>query len=472
MNDVISKFINREKEAVDKDYIDAGNPSMGEAEYNDTMAAGRQANHRSPIAKHGLQKTAGSHEASLATIKNLTELQKLKEEAGQALTQSEINELDRAKSEAAFYKMTDSTNFHTPQYEKPQKYIENSKDKKDTRTKLMYVHKNNVPESIKGDIVFYDNGDFRKAADYPPGQPADAANEDIKVVVIEPNDKGIYEPKRVNGILLYVSIPTTKVTRTVKTQTGADFEQYLYGEQDLVKITETARDASGKTIYRGELKPTAQDAINAHLKLRTGILSSPEPLMKDITGQSFAMVNSEGYVKRRFSKTLGSNLKSQELHVIIDGKIDISGKPYTGQPGRVMVNVNGVGVPLWGNKLSDKSIDNIANLVALNARNINRRNSKEIDLEQSKRVDPNDPNSKAIQSVIKEIVYFGDITKTLTDKNRKFYIQNGDVYFGEFGKIEKHQLANPAEDGGAAKLQEFKDWLKENIHYNPDASLI
>ena len=126
---------------------------------------------------------------------------------------------------------------------------------------------------------------------------------------------------RVNGILLYVSIPTTNVTRTVKTQTGADFEQYIYGEQDLLKITETERDARGKTIYRGELKPTTTDAINAHLKLRSGILQSPEPLMKDITGQSFAMVNSGEYVKRRFSKTLGSNLKSQELHVITENKV-------------------------------------------------------------------------------------------------------------------------------------------------------
>ena len=472
VNDVIGKFLNREKEAVDKDYVDAGNPSMTEDEYSNTMAASTQANHRSPIAKHGLQKTAGSHIASLATIARLEKYRDLQEEAGLALSQSEINELDRAKSEAAFYKMTSSTNFHTAQYEKPDKYIENSKDKKDTRIKLMYVHKDNIPESLQGDVVFYDNGDYKKAVDYRPGQPADAAIQDIKVVVVEPNEKGVYQPKRVNGILLYVSIPTTNVTRTVRTQTGADFEQYMYGEQDLLSIIETARDSKGKTIYRGELKPAAKDAINAHLELRSGILQSPEPLMKDIIGQSFAMVNSGDYVKRRFSKTLGSNLKSQELHVITENKVEISGKTYSGQPGRVMVNVNGVGVPMWANKVSDKTIDNISNLVTLNARNIARRDRQELDADQSKRVDPNDPNSKAIQSVIKEMVYFGDITKTLTDKTRRFYIENGNVFFGEFGKIEKHQLANPSEDGGGAKIAEFKLWLKENIHYNPDASLI
>lgn len=134
-----------------------------------------------------------------------------------------------------------------------------------------------------------------------------------------------------------------------------------------------------------------------------------------------------------------------------------------------MLNRNGVGVPLWGNQLSSKSVDNIKNLVILNARNRARAANDEISNVQARLVDPNDPNSKAIQSVIKEITYFGDNTKTLTDKSYRFFIDGGTVYFGEHGKIEPHMLLNPSEAKGV--MTQFDEFLK-NLHYNADANLL
>ena len=181
------------------------------------------------------------------------------------------------------------------------------------------------------------------------------------------------------------------------------------------------------------------------------------------------MVNSGEYVKKRFSQTVGGNLKTAELHVIKEGSATISGVSYRGPSGTVMLNRNGVGVPLWGNQLSSKSVDNIKNLVILNARNRARAANDEISNVQARLVDPNDPNSKAIQSVIKEITYFGDNTKTLTDKSYRFFIDGGTVYFGEHGKIEPHMLLNPSEAKGV--MTQFDEFLK-NLHYNADANLL
>lgn len=114
------------------------------------------------------------------------------------------------------------------------------------------------------------------------------------------------KPMRVNGILLYTSIPSTEVTRTViDSTTGLDFDEYLYGEADLIEDTiRTGRNAQGKVIVRGQLKNSTLDAIEAHLELRKSILSSPDVLIKNITGHSFAMVNSGEYVKNVFHKLL------------------------------------------------------------------------------------------------------------------------------------------------------------------------
>lgn len=66
-----------------------------------------------------------------------------------------MNQLERAQSEAAFYKATDTRNFNTTRYNRPEKYA------KDERIRVMYIHKDNIPQSLENDIVFYDNGQYK-----------------------------------------------------------------------------------------------------------------------------------------------------------------------------------------------------------------------------------------------------------------------------------------------------------------------
>tara|TARA_B100001059_G_scaffold72361_1_gene69531 strand:+ start:39259 stop:45195 length:5937 start_codon:yes stop_codon:yes gene_type:complete len=406
--------------------------------------------YRSPITKHGFLKTAGSNVASLKTIQRLEK----QVNEGTPLDAEQTNEYNLAKSAAAYYKFTSENNFNTRKY----------KDGKGDFS-LLLVNRHNLPSELKSDLVFFDEGKH-VLAPATTGTIKQENLEDIKAIVL--NKDG--EPHKVNGVMLYTSIPTAEVFETKQTSDGRSIERYKYGEADLISpVEEEIIDEEGytKTVFTGELTPTAKARVKEYTKLRTDLLTDPQPKIRKITQNSFAMVNKvNGDNIGRPSKTFKGNTSNIDLKVNMKSGLSISGRSYNFSAGTVVAEAAGKPVPMYGNFLTDKYQKNVLNLLKLYAVNQKKYQNKEIDYAQSQLVEPTNPNSKKITHVLQNLVFFG--LETQNRGERKFFVssaeENGTVYFGDL-KIETSKLLDPGNNKDLNDdLKSFIGSLRHNVN--------
>lgn len=405
--------------------------------------------YRSPITKHGFLKTAGSNIASLKTVQRLED----QVAEGTPLTAEQTNEYNLAKSGAAFYKFTSENNFNTRKY----------KDGKGDFS-VVLVNRHNIPSNLKADVVFFDEGNYTLASSSAATKAEPL--EDIKAVVLNKNG----EPHKVNGVLVYTSIPTAEVFETKQTADGRSINRYKYGEADLVNpIEEEIIDEEGytKVVYTGELTPTAKARVKEYKKLRTDLLTSPQPKVRKITQNSFAMVNKVHKDNTgRPSKTFKGNTSNIDLKVNTKTGMSISGRSYNFSAGTVVAEVAGKPVPMYGNFLSERQQKNVLNLLKLYAVNQKKYQNKEIDYEQAKLSDPSNPNSRQITHILQDTVFFG--LETQTRGERKFFVstaeENGTIYFGDL-KIETSKLLDPGNNKDLNEdLVSFIGSLRHNVN--------
>tara|TARA_R110002012_G_scaffold4248_4_gene19517 strand:+ start:14217 stop:20468 length:6252 start_codon:yes stop_codon:yes gene_type:complete len=412
---------------------------------------GTPLHHRSPITKHGLLRTTGSNVAALKTIERLE--QEIRDDV--ELTPSQVNELNRAKSEASFYKLTSSSNFNTKAY----------KDG-DGDYSVVLISRNNVPADLASELVFFEKDEFKLSPNIK-SKLRDESKEEIKAVVLDKEGN----PLKVNGVLVYTTMPTGQTTQIKTTVDGLKVEAYRYGEADLIEPKEyQIRDEEGntRTVFVGDLNPTAKARLKEYKTLRTNLLTSSEPKVKKIKGNSFAMVNK---VKKenivRPSKTFQGSTQNVDLKINTTKGLSISGRNYNFASGTVVAEVNGKPVPAYGNYLTSAQQRNVVNLLKLYATNQRRLDKGEISSEQSKRVDVTDPNSPNVSTVLENIVFFGENTKTRS--NKKFYLEPGSaggaVHFGDYGKIELSKLLSPNENKDLYEdLTGFIGSLRHNVN--------
>ena len=413
--------------------------------------------YRSPITKHGFLKTAGSNVASLKTIQALE--QQVKE--GVPLTPEQTNEYNLAKSGAAFYKFTSSNNFNTKKY----------KDGKG-KFSLALVNRKNLPADLQTEVVFYDNGKYNLA----PNTSATLNNEaleDIKAIVIDEEGK----PYKVNGVLLYTSIPTAEVfeEKQAVDEEGNPTElinMYKYGKADLevnsiVEHLIIDEEGNTKTVLTGTPTATAAKRIEEYKTFRTDLLTSPQPKVRKIVQNSFAMVNKvSGDNTGRPSKTFKGGTSNIDLKVSIKTGLSISGRAYNFSPGTVVAEVAGKPVPMYGNFLSENQKKNVLNLLKLYAINQRKYKNGELSYTQAQLVEPANPNSKRIERILKDIVYFGMNTQTMGERN--FFIftteEGGTIHFGDL-KIEMSKLLDPENNVDLNDdLESFVGSLRHNVN--------
>ena len=451
---LIDKYKNPNLATEDEsDYHDTNMMSLNSNEFLDKVGNSNSKtvlHHRSPITKHGFLKTAGSNVASLKTIQRLEKQVK----DGDALSEDQTNEYNLAKSAAAYYKFTSSTNFNTSRYKKGEGEFS-----------LLLVNRNNIPADLESQLIFFDDGSHKLAPNMSKEMQAESL-EDIKAVVLDKDGK----PHKVNGIVLYTSIPKAEVFETKTTVEGATIERYKYGEADLEnKVEHQILDDEGytKVVFTGQLTPTAKARVKQYTKLRTDLLTSPQPKVRKITQNSFAMVNKVSKENTgRPSKTFKGNTSNIDLKVNTKTGMSISGRSYNFGVGTVVAEVAGKPVPMYGNFLSDAQKNNVMNLLKLYAVNQKRYQDKAISFEQARLVDPSNANSKRIDKILQDIVFFGLATQTRGE--RPFFISSAEsqsaIYFGD-SKIEFSKLLNPEDNKDLnSDLDAFVGSLRHNVN--------
>lgn len=456
INAVIKSFANPKSSEVDEsDYLDSTGVDPDTFEMS-VERGGKLYHNRSGIVLHELRKTAGSYLESIKTINSIK---------NDPL--HDVNQLAMAESAASFYALTSEENFNTAAYST----VDPKVDKRKYRILLLH-RKSAIPTEIAEHLVFHNEGKFQKAGDNTSALHTNTNKEDIKAVIVDAEGKPVFST---DGHLLYTSIHTAEAFDTITDDRNQTFKKYRYGVTDLENVEKTT--LNGKDIFTGELSAEADLALRGHNALRDGILMSPDPVVRNISGHSFAMVNKDldengDAIVHKPSATIGGNLQEVKLSIQKPGSgITIGNKTYSVANGQLMIDHNGKPVPVYGNVLSVSAQENILNILNLYALNKSKYENKTISQVQSKLIDVNDDLSPAVQTVLKQIVYFGDNTKTSDDakKGKQFYIEKGTIYFGEFGKIDLHQLRNPAEN--ADLIQNLKDFLA-TLHFNADARVL
>ena len=456
INAIINSFANPAASKVDEsDYLDSTGMDPDSIEIK-VERGGKIYHNRSGIVLHELRKTAGNYISSIKTIN------RLKSDAVY-----DVNEMALAESAASFYALTSEENFNTKAYS-----TKNDVDKRKYRILLLH-RKSNIPTEIAAHLVFRNGGEFQKAGDNTSALNTDSNEEDIKAVIVDAEGKPVFSE---DGHLLYTSIPTADVFETItddKNQKG--FKRYKYGITDLENVQKTKYN--GKEVHTGTLSPEAELVRKSHIDLRLGLLTSPSPVIRNISGHSFAMVNKDldsngNAIVHKPSATIGGNLQEVKLSIQKPGSgITIGNKSYSIASGQLMIDHNGKPVPVYGNVLSNAAQDNIFNILNLYALNKSKADNETISRTNSKLIDVTDESSPAVQEVLKQIVYFGDNTKTSDSekKAKQFYIERGSIYFGEFGKIDLHQLRNPVENEDL--IDNLKDFIA-TLHFNADARVL
>ena len=390
---------------------------------------------RTSITARGFLKTTGSHKVAIDAYSNYES----RKDNGEKLTAAEEMHYEHVMSQLRFFRASEQLNVWS---------------KKDG-ARLMVVHRNTVPDTLKDKIVFYDsnkNNDPDSLERYVYAKdlsdPTTENKEDIKFVLVDVNLK----PILVDGEIAYTSMPnadlyyegTEEVPENYKYNINADLNESGNPKEEV--LTEQA----------------------THKARRDQILNLEESGFYYISGKSKSMLlfenddpNSRGSVVGRVVPK-ESDLQNVQLKVAKSTKneeraeISLGGNKwnvpngyiYLTSPKNESTKSNLVrGIP---QSLGQKAQNNIYNLSRLFA---------------SEQSNPNFDGyigGKGFQTSLKEIIYYGAQSKNRQRKEYSIWLEKNAINYGNKGKsISLEELADPTKYPD--KHTEYKEFLSTLI---------
>ena len=398
-------------------------------------------------------KTAGNHQANRIAY-NQYENRKTD---GETLTPAEEMHYEYVMSQLRFFKASENLNNWT---------------KKDG-AKLMVITRNNIPESLKDKIIFYDsnkNDDPTSLEKYVyledySGQVV-IENEDMKLVLVDKN----FKPIEIDGGIAYTGMPNNLVTRL---------------------------DNEGKPVYKynkdkdlaedGSLKPMVAEIANQYAEDRIELFNQEKPVYYRIVKKSKALTiwggeTYEGDPGFRGS-VIGRVVKKEQQIQNIDLQVAKSDKGaeraeinigrnswnvpngfiYLAEPKSANKGVKGNLVRGIPQKLGESAQNNVYNLLRLFA-----SRQEQVNLGQMNSEEASDIGGKGATTSLSEIIYFGKQAKDRKLKQYSIWLEKDAVNYGEKGKtISLEELQDPVKF--KTKHDDFKEFLS-TLYFNANST--
>ena len=324
--------------------------------------------------------------------------------------------------------------------------------------KLMVITRNNIPEALADQIIFFDHNDKKNPFKYAPDLKKNSkgeSNENIKLVVVDKN----LNPVLVDGKVVYTDMPTADLF----TEGG----MYRFAADKDLKEDCTPKEA-------------VLEVQNSHRENRTQILSLEEPAFYLIKGKSKGLPLWENGNPASRNSILGrivqkeEDLKDVSLLAALGTKgethteLSIGGQRYRVRNGFLHFATGGTNrgvkgnmVPAKLNELSGKQVNNVYNILRLFA-------SNQMQVMQGS-LKPEDAavlgdSNKGATKILKELIYFGAHSKNRAQSEYSIYFKNNRVHFGDNSVAFEALVDQSVNPEAVAQLKTFLGTLLTHVN--------